>query len=166
MPGSGGEMWQKIYLVWLHLGYSGIMPFTALALLLDGITGLSRRLTWKLKMERHGDLLLLGSMIVLSLAGWWLFFHLDNQYLKANFIATTDNPGARERDAVWADLALPYEKILKGIVLASAIAGPILAYRKGRSVFQWIGLSLLGNAGALLWLLLAPKKVSPHALKP
>ena len=63
---------------------------------------------------------------------------------------------------MWKALAAPYQKIWEVAVLMSVIAGPFLAHRKGRSFAQWTALSMLGNVGAIVWLLLAPGKVG-HA---
>ena len=151
-------MWHYLYVVWLHLGISRLAPVIAAVILLDAVTGLSQRLSQMLDMKRRGDLVLLVLTIVATAALWWEFEVLYGTYLEDHFLVMTDNPSAVARDAVWQALADRYRPFIEILVLASVIGGPFLAHYKGRSFAQWTALSLLGNVGAIVWLLLAPRK--------
>lgn len=151
-------MWHYLYVVWLHLDASAIWPLTAIVILLDAITGLSRRISGKFDMQGRGDLVLLVLMMLAAIALWLGVGFLDLAYQEANHLGISDNPSARARDAAWQSLADGYRPLLEAVVLISVISGPFLAHYKGRSFAQWTALSLLGNIGAIVWLLMAPRK--------
>ena len=146
-------MWHQIFRAWLDAGPRFEVPFMALVFLLDGVTGISRRLAVLFKLEKRGDAILIPAMIAILIAFWQAWAYVWPPHLW-QMHASNAVWAIRDRALHWVDIS---DWVWDTAIFSGVAICPFLARRNGRSFAQWTALGYLGNVGAIAWLLLVPR---------
>jgi len=134
-------MWHQHYIAIRHAGLEGHDLLLAGLAILDAVSGLSRMIATRLKIEG-------GAQGVL---GWLLLV----AFLIFNDLYTPDIAFWRDVDV--SELGALAEARALGDFLdysrnASVVICGLVAWRTQRPVFLWLAVGYLGNVGAIAWL--------------
>lgn len=152
-------MWEDHARVWLGLLGDRDIPLLGLIVALDGLTGLSRLATRRLKSIDARDLVLLicvGALFLyFQIYGGEDFLPWQVEMGAVNWI--DDSPSVQAARRAYehrGELRMMYIHSFHVMQFVSALTCAVLARLQGRSYFIWMAMGYMGNWGAVVWLLL------------